>query len=150
MDDLAGYVVSVSSILDALRRHYPRTTTLALREHHSSLSGLFKSELRGLHERLGYTLEVKHEFFEKLRDGSIQKNYRYRIMRGSEELIRFQTDRKHPENAHFQPHFESDHFEISKWPPELRDMNFPVIYKFFLEFIRMEGELPEPFRSAKP
>lgn len=132
-------------------KHYPRTTTLALKEHRSSVCGLFKTELKGSHERLGFMLEIKHEFFEELRDGSIQKNYRYRIMRGSAELIRFQTARHpHPENAHFPPLFESEHFEISRWPVELQDMNFPTIYKFFLEFVRMDGALPEPFRSAKP
>jgi hypothetical protein len=71
-------------------------------------------------------------------------------MRGSDELIRFQTDRHgNPENAHFPPHFAIEHFDIARWPAHLQDMNFLTMFKFFLDVVRRDGDLPEPFRSAR-
>lgn len=151
--DIEQYIAEVKQRVDSLKELFPRSTTLEIKELASIPSGVFKSILSGKHERMAYTLDVNYENIELLRSGDVHKAYRYRILRGTTELIRFQTDRLgHPENAHFPPYFLSghDHFTIDRYPPPMRDMNFLVVFRFYLDVVRMDGELPEPFKSARP
>jgi len=152
--DLTEYANDTAILIDGIKELFPRTTSLEIAAGVSAYSGLFQTELRGHHERIGYTLTVNYEYLILQPDKSIRKKYRYRISRGAEELIRFQSDRNNnPENAHFPPHFLSEdgrHFEMPRWPSHLQDMSFPIVFKFFLDVVRADGDLPEPFRSARP
>jgi hypothetical protein len=149
--DLNSYAASVDQIVDLLLRHFPQDTMLSLSLGQSNLAGLFKTQLTGYHERSGYRLDVRYEVMEVLLDGTFRKSFRYQITRAGHDIIRLQTDRHgHPPNAHFPPHFEREHFTIANWPPHLQDMNFPVMYQFFLDVVRAGGQLPAEFRNARP
>jgi hypothetical protein len=151
--DIRQYIDSVATKIDSLKTHFPRTTALEIEEYASIPSGVFKSYVHGTHERIGYVLDINYEYFEIQRNGGLHKVYRYRIRRGADELIRFQSARPpHSENAHFPPQFLSgaNHFSIERWPAQLQDMNFHTIFALYLDVVRNDGELPEPFKSARP
>jgi hypothetical protein len=150
------YIAGVKQRIENLKEFYPRLTTLEIKEAATAKRGVFESDLKGTHERIGYVLNVNYEYMGALPDGTFYpKKYRYRILRGTDELIRFQTARNgFPENAHFPPHFLSEdgaeHFTIERYPAHMKAMNFQTIFQFYLDLVRADGELPEPFKSARP
>ena len=152
--DLDSYISQIDTLIQAIEKVAgPTGCTLRIRKVATIHSGVFASDLVGdVHAPAGYSLLVRKEYLRIELDGSIHRQYRYTILRGSDELIRMQTDLRHPENAHFPPNYLSEdgkHFTIDRWPDYLQDMNFLTMYKFFRSVIRADGELPEPFKSAK-
>lgn len=154
--DIVAYYERVERLIGSIKRHIDQGTTLCIRPpFKTTISGVFGTELAGIvRTKIGYEINVRRELIWVDPAGSVAKKaYRYILSRGGVEVIRFQTDsQNYAANAHFPPNFISGngkHFEKHLWSPELQDPDFEVIYKFFSRIIREEGQLPEPFRSAK-
>jgi hypothetical protein len=97
-------------------------------------------------------LRAKENFNYIPESGMIDKEYRYTFICNTVEKLRIETETGKPAHAHCPPRYLSGigrHFDIIHWPQDLQDMNFIKVFALWSEMVRTEGELPEPFRSAK-
>lgn len=97
-------------------------------------------------------MKVKEHFNFDPQTGSIDKDYRYIFLFEGQERLRIETQPGQPEHAHFPPLYIANsnrHFNISRWPPDLQDMDFVKAFEIWSAMRRLGGgQLPEPFRST--
>jgi hypothetical protein len=96
-------------------------------------------------------LDVKEYFVVNPDHTSIVKDYRYTFLVAGNDVLRIETERGRPEHAHFPPRYSSGtnrHYNIDRWPADLKDMNFLKAFDLWAQLVRSVGQLPEPFRSA--
>jgi hypothetical protein len=151
--DLAAYARSLDETIGSIRKHL-KTRGLSVRIYRAANGHIFSTEVEGTiwAARDGFIMHVEELFAVDPAGNVVDNNYRYRMLHGDRELIRFETDRNgFPAHAHFPPHYVSGnfrHYQVQNWPEHLQSIDFLIAYRFFADLVRDDGELPEHFRSA--